>query len=253
MIQAMIPVCGRKRRTSDRVSYRVYHRVSIGYAMTRAMITTSDDWSHQDRVFVALYLEMAKVVPAATQAYGISDPVQASRVGNAFLKANRTVFDLVLEREGLTDSALAKVIVEGMRATKRTYAKHQGEILDHKDDVDHNVRISAAKVGLELKDRINRHKQRADDDRKANAGPVILPVRPGMELPPTSQIIDAEYTEGGDSASIKGGPSEGRHNNPSLNDETHKIEKLASGQIYDASLEEKIEKFEDGDNEEGDW
>jgi len=181
--------------------------------MTNLPATTSDDWSHQDRVFVALYIEMGRVVPAAQQAYQLADPVKAGRMGNAFLKVNRNVLDLVLEREGLTDQALAKTIVEGLSANKVTYAKYQGKIGESRKDTDHTNRLSAAKLGLELKGHINKHKQQLDEG-SGSTGPVILPVRPGMELPPTAVILEGEFEQGGDRQEEVGGSLLSEHTNP---------------------------------------
>lgn len=172
--------------------------------MSKALETTSNDWDHQDRIFVAMYIETGLVVPSAQQAYQIADPVKAGRTGNRFLKRNRSVFNLVLERQGITDTALAKVVAEGLKATKVTYAKFQGKIEDSREDIDHHARISAAKVGLTLTGHLDQHKQRDMDDEQRSTGPVILPVRHGMELPNTAMILDAEIDEGGDEQDIKG-------------------------------------------------
>ncbi len=210
--------------------------------------SSSNDWTPQDRVFVALYIELGRVVPAAQQAYSLVDPVKAGRMGNAFLRVNRNVLDLVLEREGLTDQALAKVIVGGLGAMKRTYAKHQGELGEHADDIDHPTRLNAAKLGLEVKGRINKHKQQhTDEDSQGPTGPVILPVRPGMELPATATILEAQYTEGGDRPDNEGGGESGSLTKPLpvVGGENISSEELDSGK--------KLETGENGNYEEEEW
>ena len=213
-------------------------------------IAQGGDWGHSDHVFVALFIETGKVTPAAQQAYGVRDPIKASRMGNAFLKANRSVMDLVLERQGITLATLAKPIADALVANKRTYAKHQGAILDHADDVDHTTRLNASKLGYELIGEINRHKQRRDDDEAAmSTGPVILPVRPGMELPPTAQILEGEFdehiTEGGMQGRKGGGVEDVVDHNartPSGDDKIDSVE----------GLSEKKSDLGEKDNEE-DW
>lgn len=204
--------------------------------MSQTVSLPSGNWTHEDRTFVAHYVESGNASQAAMQAYGIVDPITASRRGNAFLKANRHVFDMVMDREGLTDRAIVKTIAEGMSAMKRTYAKHQGEMGEHADDVDHRTRLDAAKLGAQLRGHLD--KQRTDDDDDSRElGPVILPVREGMELPATAEIIEALADDGGDTKGPAGTP------------DVPDIHNASTSPVGGFSGENKKDESED----EGDW
>ena len=200
------------------------------------IVPATAEWSHDDRIFVALYVESGNASNAAMQAYRLADPVTASRRGNAFLKANSVVLNMVLERQGLTDAALAKPIADALTATKVTHAKYQGEIDTEQSvsDIDHGTRLHAAKLGMQLKGHLNK-RDTSDDDEARALGPVILPVPEGLELPSTAEILDT-MTKGGDTQGVDGEVSEVGGDNA-----------RSDSPGGDNSGEENIEKTDDGE------
>ncbi|HEC62227.1 hypothetical protein LCGC14_3039600 [marine sediment metagenome] len=150
------------------------------------------DMSHDDRLFVALYLEGGRVTQAAIEAYQEPDPVKAGRIGNAALKRMPEVFNMMMDREGLTDKDLLKRLLEGLDAEKTIFAKHQGMIMDTANVVDHQARAVYLRMGLDLKGHTPKTAVTLQDDDGRPLGPVILPVREGGRLAPLEHIMDAE-------------------------------------------------------------
>lgn len=147
--------------------------------------------SHDDRLFIALLLEYGRVAPAAMEAYHQPDPVKAGRIGNAALKRMPDVLNMILDHHGLTDAHLATTIMAGMEANRTKFATHQGKITDSKVTADHQARATFTRLGMDLRGHHARNALTLEDSEGRPLGPVILPVRAGLELP-------AVYNVGGD-------------------------------------------------------
>ena len=169
------------------------------------LITTElEDLSGPDRQFIALYLDLHKIGPAAMKAYDEPDPVKAGRLGNALLKRRPEVFSLLMDHLGLTDADLIKKLQDGLDATKTKYATHQGEILDERTVPDYVARAVYVRMGLDLHGHAPKQALTLEDDAGRRLGPVILPVREGLELPATYELATPEQ-EGGDTQEAPGG------------------------------------------------
>ena len=149
------------------------------------------DMSHNDRLFVALYLEGGRVTEAAIEAYQVPDPIKAGRIGNAALKRFPEVFAMMMDREGLTDKDLIRRLLEGLDAQKTKFATHQGLITDERQVIDHQTRAIYQRIALDLKGHTPNATLTLQDDAGRPLGPVILPVREGAPL----HIQDAEVVE----------------------------------------------------------
>lgn len=150
--------------------------------------TAVADLTHDDRLFIALLLELGRVAPAAMEAYHEPDPVKAGRIGNAALKRMPEVLNLILDHQGLTDAHLAATIMEGMKAERIKYATHQGEITDERVTADHQARATFTRLGMDLRGHHARNALTLQDDEGRPLGPIILPVRAGLELPAVFEV-----------------------------------------------------------------
>ncbi len=157
--------------------------------------------SHDDRLFVALYLEYGRVTQAAIEAYQEPDPIKAGRIGNAALKRMPDVFQLVMDREGLTDKDLVRRLLEGLDAEKTVFAKHLGEFMDQRQVVDHQTRAIYQRMALDLKGHTPKTALTIQDEAGRPLGPVILPVREGGHLSQPGDIQEAEVVP--ESATLK--------------------------------------------------
>ncbi len=160
--------------------------------------------SHDDRLFIALLLELGRVTPAAIEAYHEPDPVKAGRIGNAALKRMPDVLQLILDRQGLTDAHLAATIMEGMEANRIKYATRQGKITDERVTADHQARATFTRLGMDLRGHHARNALTLEDSEGRPLGPVILPVREGLELPATYELAPGD-DQGGDTKDAPGG------------------------------------------------
>ena len=168
-------------------------------------VATDLEMTHDDRLFVALYLERGRVTEAAIEAYQEPDPVKAGRLGNAALKRMPDVFAMVMDRAGLTDKDLIRRLLEGLDAEKTKFATHQGVITDERQVVDHQTRALYQRIALDLMGHAPKQALTIQDDAGRPLGPVILPVREGGHLQPgdiTEAVVvpnpDPVETEGGD-------------------------------------------------------
>ena len=169
------------------------------------LITTElEDLSGPDRQFIALYLDLHKIGPAAMQAYDEPDPVKAGRLGNALLKRRPEVFALLMDHLGLTDAHLIQKLKTGLHATKTKYATHQGKILDKRTVPDYATRAAYVRMGLDLHGHAPKQALTLEDDAGRRLGPVILPVREGLELPAAYELAPGA-NEGGDRQEAPGG------------------------------------------------
>jgi len=161
--------------------------------------------THDDRLFIALYLEIGQVAPAAMEAYHEPDPVKAGRIGNAALKRMPDVFALQMDHLGLTDAHLVAKIKAGMDAKRTKFATHQGEITDERETDDNQAQATYTRLAMELRGRTAKTNL-AIEDSEARVGLVILPVREGMELPAQFTVESGDLENDGGVGNEAPGP-----------------------------------------------
>ncbi len=107
-------------------------------------------------------LNAGKAIPEAARVAGYKNvqPVHrklhATGYGTGEGKAFRAAWLELLEKAGLSDSALVKPIREALKANRQHW---NNKTQQYEDTKDHNTRLQAAKMGLDLKGRF----PKADD------------------------------------------------------------------------------------------
>ncbi len=130
----------------------------------------------KQRKWLEVYLETGNATEAARQAYNCKTDGAAGVIGYENLRKLKISISEMMDRMGLSDARLMKILEDGLTACKVELAKFEGNITDEKSFPDFPIRGVYLEKALKLKGLLRDRISLEDPDGKP-LGPIILPVK----------------------------------------------------------------------------
>lgn len=134
----------------------------------------------KQRKWLQVYLETGNATEAARQVYDCKDDNAAGTVGFENLRKLAIPITEILDKMGLSDGRLVKVLDDGLKANKVELAKFQGKIGEEREYPDFATRRAYLEIALRLKGYL-RDRISLEDPGGKPLGPIILPATVSIE------------------------------------------------------------------------
>jgi len=108
----------------------------------------------KERLFIKAYFESkGNATEAARQAYGLEGH-PAEQKGYLLVRKLSGPIGILMDSCGLSDIELMRILKEGLAAKKTVFAKHEGNITDHRDCIDYPTRGKYLDTALKAKGKL---------------------------------------------------------------------------------------------------